>query len=93
MRLIDADELITIKTFVGDDYVEKDMTVLDFIGKYTKKGTVSIIDPVRHGYWQIARDVNGVPYWKCSFCNSDGIVGYPYCSWCGAKIDEDGDTK
>lgn len=42
-------------------------------------------EPVRHGRWEYD-DVNDLDY--CSECNTTGMNGdFPYCPWCGAKMD------
>ena len=95
MRLYDADTVITIKTFVGDKYTEKDMTIDEFIKRYTKKGEVPYADHVKHGHWIIDSPIDTVRgYWtRCSNCNTVLFGGGRYCGKCGALMDEDGEQE
>lgn len=48
--------------------------------------------PVVHGHW--IEELGDVISCRCSRCDhsynlyEDDINGYPYCAWCGAKMDE-----
>lgn len=53
------------------------------------------VAPVVHGWW--IEELGNVLSCRCSVCEhtyklyEDDINGYPYCAWCGAKIDESED--
>lgn len=50
------------------------------------------VAPVVHGHW--IEEFGDVISCRCSRCDhsynlyEDDINGYPYCAWCGAKMDE-----
>lgn len=50
------------------------------------------VAPVVHGHW--IEELGDVISCRCSRCDhsynlyEDDINGYPYCAWCGAKMDE-----
>lgn len=50
------------------------------------------VAPVVHGHW--IEELGNVISCRCSRCDhsynlyEDDINGYPYCAWCGAKMDE-----
>lgn len=50
-------------------------------------------DAVKHGHWIVEFEPNGNPYClHCSVCDDefrriDVDTAYPYCPWCGAKMD------
>lgn len=42
-------------------------------------------------YWKVngVDPVNGVVgNWKCSLCNETSLKDYPFCHYCGAKMEE-----
>ena len=55
------------------------------------------VDPGVHGHW--IEELGDVISCRCSRCDhsynlyEDDINGYPYCAWCGAKMDESEDNK
>lgn len=57
-----------------------------FGGKKWLRGASDVdAEPIRHGHW-IYQDTWG--NFVCSTCGGGAVRKYPYCMWCGAKMDE-----
>lgn len=95
IKLILADSVITVQSYIFGKIVEEQMTVAELIKRYTKTGEVPYADPVKHGHWIITYPMDSVRgYWtKCSNCNTVLFGGGRYCGKCGAKMDEDGEQE
>ena len=94
-RYIDADELkkLTEEEFKGVCVYEvsPDEAVSDFCDVVDNCPSADVA-PVVHGRW--IEELDNVLSCRCSVCEhtykiyEDDINGYPYCAWCGAKMDE-----
>lgn len=80
MRLIDADKLQERAYQMRFDtrITEGGLALINYL--LSEEPTV---DPVKHGRWEDCS--NG---WMCSVCKHDARKDYPYCPYCGAKMDE-----
>ena len=86
------------------DY-SKTVTVVDIdhIRYLARKEAVETVcdlfkdDMTKHGQW--IEELGNVLSCRCSVCErtykiyEDDINGYPYCAWCGAKMDESEDEN
>lgn len=45
----------------------------------------------KHGHWSRPQTKDTIIYarYMCSVCGSFNMYKFPYCSWCGAKMDEE----
>lgn len=72
-----------------DEHIDELMNDFYVIPKETKPADVA---PIVHGRW--IEELGNVLSCRCSVCEhtyklyEDDINGYPYCAWCGAKMDE-----
>ena len=91
MRLIDADEMISIVYFIG--------VIVGFIGGFAIHKAISDNRGARmkHGRWETLKTKHTPYLWekkRCSICGFikefvDGHTAqYNYCPNCGAKMDE-----
>ena len=84
MRLIDADELINIITYVSEEYVNRpDVIEIKglMIGMLDESPTIDAV-PVVHGKWD-----RTTSDYECSVCQYPMDYITPYCPNCGAKMD------
>ena len=83
VRLIDANALLKD---LRSDCPESDVCIAEtsciecIIGR---QPTIEA-EPVRHGQWEYD-DVNDLDY--CSECNTGMNGNFPFCPYCGAKMD------
>lgn len=69
--------------------------VADFIIKISTVPAADV-EPVRHGHWEeairarrsIAGKIEGFRCYECSACGKNSFYKTNYCSYCGAKMDE-----
>lgn len=80
MRLIDADKL--------PKYTGYALSASDVAIAVENAPTVDAV-PVRHGRWQgVSPFVDSLECSECRYCITDEEFKTPYCSWCGAKMEE-----
>lgn len=95
MRLIDADEYVTVLLYDDEheeEYTER-MTIAESLDRFTDEGCPIGIEPKR-GEW-IAKTENYHSHWVCSECGSWALLEYneqmclsSFCPNCGAKMRE-----
>ena len=83
MRLIDADAFI--------ERLKKDpfFPLVERYGLTSVIETQKTIDPVKHGRW-IGKPIAGYSTVRCSKCGNvllENDGRFPYCPYCGAKMD------
>ena len=80
-RLIDAD------AFLKD--VLPECKYPDALREAVERQPTIEAEPVRHGRWKYD-DVNDIDY--CGECNAGMNGEFPFCPWCGAKMDGGADN-
>lgn len=91
MRLIDADELFNQRVYSvrSDKEFPYQKAYKNMLHDIENAPTVDA-EPVKHGHWEYQETWR---VFECSICNHSMVSKYPYCAWCGAKMDlEDADN-
>ena len=84
--------------------IEKELKIRDFCGDYAldipfadgskpNHATVCEMEEIRHGKWEYDSGDVGYANYLCSECKNfltfyEDIDLYPYCPYCGAKMDK-----
>lgn len=63
--------------------IETQRSLLSMMSRVKEAPTIDA-EPVRNGQWEYD-DVNDLDY--CSECNTGMNGGFPFCPWCGARMD------
>ena len=79
-------------------YIDKDKMIQDIKDNYVVYGYEDFlndffkmvdeqptVDVVKHGHWMY-QDTWAI--FECSNCGHSAIRKYPYCMWCGERMDE-----
>lgn len=86
MALIDSESVITIKSYNDDnEFVEKEITVGEFIERYTKDGKVPVVNSSNKS-WILRKEIRYDHRWECPYCGAISYDITPYCCSCGKKI-------
>lgn len=88
MRLIDADALDMRERGNNSQRV-----MWWEIEKLLRQAPTIDVEPIKHGHWIKEKYERPI----CSVCGNQGFLSiidsitgdFPYCAWCGAKMDED----
>ena len=87
----DREKLMELLGHLEFQYCETHSIMRENVVDYLMQKGVAVHD---HGHWIVEFEPNGNPYClHCSVCDDefrriDVDTAYPYCPWCGAKMDD-----
>lgn len=92
-RYIDADKFIEYLGFKNteeerDENIGEVVTLQDFDNQIADD-----VQEIKHGKWIFEKDICGCTWFACQNCHKHIIMTkhrlYPYCPYCGAKMDKE----
>lgn len=67
--------------------------IIEIDGGKPNEATVCDMQEIKHGKWKFEKDICGVAWFTCTNCHKYIIMTkhrlYPYCPYCGAKMDKE----